>query len=219
MTALFEKLRQAEIEAEAQAQQEYKLLVQRLADGTDDPLERVQEILHDAGKTASDLEQAVALRQRRQAWRQQIADAQAATEQRPIVQEKIDKANAVLEAAKQKHAENLWPLQQQIDRANNLTAQAADAQQQLLQTCDDAALLAKRDHNHSAARLLGRQIKAMQSRFNDQQSMARTANDPNDAAGYKQGADRIAEELATMREKQAALQTEASEITKAILEA
>jgi hypothetical protein len=233
MTALFEKLRMAEAEAETKAEQEYRLLVARLASGTDDPLERVQEILHNADRSASDLERDVSLAQRRQAWRQQLADAQAANEQRPNIQEKIDKANAELEAARQKHAETLWPLHQEIQQANTLTAQAADAERQLRETCPDQKLLDRQRHNNRQRQENSQALQSLRDRLETQQSALAVATgrgggqwvknptniNPGDAAIYSQRINRLTAEIAALQEKQTALASEADEIAKAILEA
>ncbi len=145
VTDLLEKIRRKLKDNAAKAESRFAKLAGQIADGTEPPLATVSETLADSGKTVDDLSQKVSDIRRRRGLQAAMERSKELEQERSQIAAKVAKANQDLEAAERRHNDVTWPLQIRIDELNAAIAEANNARQQLLVSCNDAELLAQLD--------------------------------------------------------------------------
>jgi hypothetical protein len=234
MSALLQKLHEAETTAKAAAEDAFQQLAIQIASGTDDPaFDEVQQVLASAGRNAAELSSQVAYQQRRAEHREALAAAADADDQRPLIDAAIAKANSELEAATQRHAITVGALTVQLQAANEIHTKAATAKRELYHGCTDQKLRSQERSNKAATINLESKIRQTQDALDKQRANLRAANSQpkqgweltsavepgSDAVVYVGRIERLQGELNALTQEQERLLAEAEKIYQSILEA
>jgi len=121
---------------------DFRDVVVRIADGHEPDVDRVDAILHDAGKSLDDLRQAVEQLQNRRQLRDQWNLLPALNAERKEIEAKIAAANKALDAADAHHTEVTVPLHARLQEIRDASWAAESAKNELWQTCQDPVLTA-----------------------------------------------------------------------------
>jgi hypothetical protein len=145
MIALLDKIAGRQERSEAKAQDDFRKLADRLAaEGGKEPSEaEVTAALAAAGKTIGELREAVQLTRKRRELQSKLAASEGAEKEIDGLREKIRAADAELDAAEQKHAETVFPLDARLREIAAAGAAATAARNELLRTCPDERLVAR----------------------------------------------------------------------------
>lgn len=138
MTALLSQVEQLSNARQAQRAAAYRELVVSIADGAEpDPAETV-DTLEAAGKTPADLSNDLRTIQNRRRLAAEVEAGKVAANERLIIPQQIEEANAVLAAAQQAHREAVYPLQNELQRLLAVEAAGRTAGQDLEKSAPEA---------------------------------------------------------------------------------
>lgn len=190
MTTILDQLAAAESAANETAHEDYRLLVEALAAGTNDPqLTDVQRVLAAVGKNANDLETAV--RRRRDRWDKQarIRECESIAARSPELLARISKESAEFTKQRELHDQKLRQLQNELDDARRASIEKAELESDLrrfptreleIEMNNTRDLLEALDHTVSEARRKAETAKSSLS-----QNQARGSLDPESIAYRK----------------------------------
>lgn len=135
ITNLFEKIAGRQKQREKARIDDFRGLVRAIAEGKEPDADRVDAVLHDAGKTLDDLRQAVERLQTRMAMNAQLDTMPKQQAEKADLEAKIAKAAEVLSAAEAKFAETVNPLRWRLDAIKNELHQTWSLTQALVESC------------------------------------------------------------------------------------
>lgn len=129
---LFNEIAERETRRNEAVAADYRELVVALAAGHFEiELENVERVLGSAGKTSADLQRDVQRRIERDRLRDVISKSAAAERERPVIMEKIQRAQEKLQAAQQEFHVTTCPWRFRLDEINQLSLECQSAQRRL----------------------------------------------------------------------------------------
>lgn len=132
---LFEKIAGRQKQREKARIDDFRGLVRAIAEGKEPDADRVDAVLHDAGKTLDNLRQAVERLQTRMAMNAQLDTMPKQQAEKADLEAKIAKAAEVLSAAEAKFAETVNPFRWRLDTIKNELHQTWSLTQALVESC------------------------------------------------------------------------------------
>lgn len=138
MTDLMTKVSQLAGAREAERAARYRELVLEVADGGEPDPNATVDILEAAGKTPSDLQSDLRTIQNRRRLAADVEAGKVAANERLIIPQQIEEANAVLAAAQQTHRATVGPLQAELQRLLTVEAAGRTAGTDLEKTAPEA---------------------------------------------------------------------------------
>lgn len=131
---LIERLKTMMAAREQRAIATFEELAAELARGTEPPIERVQKILAESGRSVDDLAQVVEREKAKSQARQQIAEGERAAIALQQVEGEISKHDRALSEAREKHGKAVTPLIARRDQLKATVSTGQQARQRLLQS-------------------------------------------------------------------------------------
>ena len=122
---------------------DFRGIVIQIADGREPDADRVDAVLHDAGKSLDDLRQAVEQLQHRRQLRENWDRLPGVAAEREDIEKQLAAAQEALDDAEQRHAETTNPLIARLNQIRDAMMAADAAKRELANTCTDPALLAE----------------------------------------------------------------------------
>jgi chromosome segregation ATPase len=119
--------------------------VERIADSDEPDADYVTEVLDECGKSLDDLRLAVELLQERRELKAKLNTVPRLSAERSRIERQIAAADAELEAADKKHAETVYPLQNELEVLKEQVWAGEQARTKLHDTCADPNLRAQLD--------------------------------------------------------------------------
>jgi hypothetical protein len=166
LTSLFDKIAGRQRQREQARIDDFRGLVRAIAEGQEPDTDRVDAVLHDAGKTLDDLRSAVELRQKRMAMKAQLDTVPQREAEKAEIEKKIAKATEILNAAEAKYAETTNPLRWRLEAIKSDIQQTWSVPQSLVESCPYPELVERarriekaRVEAHDEATRLRRQIE------------------------------------------------------------
>lgn len=143
LTTLLEKIAGRHQERQQSRKADYRSLVTAIADGKEPDPELVDQILADSSKSLDDLRTAVELLTKRRELRRAVDQQPKLQMEREQIDKQIQRADAELTAAEQRHQETTYPLLCRRDEIRDAMMEADRAKRELERTCADEDLLAE----------------------------------------------------------------------------
>lgn len=189
LTTLLDKIAGRHQERQQSRKADYRSLVTAIADGKEPDPELVDQILSDSGKSLDDLRTAVELLTKRRELRHAVDQQPKLLKEREQIDRQIQKANADLAAAEQRHQEATHPLLCRRDEIRDAMLESERAKRELERTCTDEDLLAelastavKLANLRNQAAELERSITAHRQRAADLRAAAHELLNPREAS-------------------------------------
>jgi chromosome segregation ATPase len=209
---------------------DFRAVVAQIADGNEPDADIVTQVLHEAGKSLDDLQQAVELLQRRRELRRKLDSVPRLMAERREIERQIAAANRDLDAAEKRHQELVYPLQGRLEELSSQTYEGEQARGELQRTCADPDLLARQADVTGKLQGARQEASDMRAAIHNYRTWAE--NDRQRAVGAFQGdakeridraesreqrANRIEKELPAVEKTIAALEREEASIREQML--
>jgi hypothetical protein len=210
-------------------QADFSGIVQAIAEGEEPDVERIDAVLHEAGKSLDELREAVERLQHRRELKARLDRLPALASKRSQVERQIAEAGQALEQAEDRHEATVSPLRMHLEDIKEQIWAGEQARHELWNTCTDpqlnerlnavvaetadfqrtaAALRAGIERHHSVAR--ADRDRADRLVFDSRSADLRKQGDEHDAeAGRLQARLKAAEkEIAALQKREAAIRDE-----------
>jgi methyl-accepting chemotaxis protein len=211
ITNLFDKIAGRQQQREKARIDDFRGLVRAIAEGKEPDADRVDTVLHDAGRTLDDLRSAVERLQKRRAMKAQLDTMPKLEAEKADLEAKIGKAAEVLSAAEAKFTETVNPLRWRLDAIKSELHQTWSLTQALVESCPYPELAERarqidqaRTETHDEATRLHREIEEHVKAISQYKSQAEMSTFRPHQAEYldraKHRENRLAETHAKVKE-------------------
>lgn len=140
---MLEVLKQLELRRKGRAT-DFWSTARRLAAGENVPVDAIEKLLTESGKTPAELEAAIELATRRIQWSDQLRKVTALEKEQLSLRERMANENKKLAEAERAHIEATAPLEGRLHAIMIALSEASDARRHLIDTCLDTALCEER---------------------------------------------------------------------------
>ncbi len=140
---LIDKIAGRQQERQQQKVQDYRDLVQQIADGQEPDPATVESTLAAAGKSLGDLHESVQLQEQRVKWKERVALLPTLEKDQQRLRAEVAAADKALEEAEQLHKDVTAPLYAELNQIKELVSDVSMSRQKLFETCDNELLRAE----------------------------------------------------------------------------
>ena len=151
----------------------FRGIVQQIAVGKEPDADRVDAVLGEAGKTLDDLREAVERLQARRRLREQMDELPKLAVERQEIEKQLAAADNILADAEQQHSEVTAPLRARLVRIREASWAAESAKTQLVQTCDEPALVAQMRDAEAKLTQARKEVSDLRNTLSDYRDRAR----------------------------------------------
>ena len=130
-------------------------------------------MLREAGKTLDDLREAVERLQARRRLREQMDELPKLAAERQEIEKQLAAADNILADAEQQHSEVTAPLRARLVQIREASWAAESAKTQLVQTCDEPALVAQMRDVEAKLTQARKDVSDLRNTINDYRDRAR----------------------------------------------
>ena len=228
MSSVLDKIIQKRAEREKAQESDWRALAEQIANGSEPPLKRVEEILEDTGRTIDDLRREVRRRQRRKELAATLATVPQLNAEAAEIQRRIAEEDARLQAAEQAHAEAVIPLHAQYRRTAEASAAASAVVEELRKLADPEQIerlsgvrfdlaRAREEHSKLVTKLNEQKLNlANEKDFAGQHKYTQQSISENTAI-YQRRVDRLTGEVAAAAKKVEELEEQERAIEQELL--
>ena len=199
--------------------------------------EEIEITLQKCDRSLGDLRDAVSDQQLRNKKRQELADAEAAGNERSGIQDQIAEAKAALDAANEKYNQTVRPLSNRLQEITQIQSQVVNHKKNLREGCPDESLTERYGHINFRIQMLDRDRKEAHRKLENSKAQLQTArsrvqptNDWQEVGKESRGeprevqlwSERVANNehaLAEIQDQINLLQSEQAELAEAMIEA